>query len=86
MEGNDSAECYHFAALNAARDRGVAAAETIARLEGNGDARREQQALTYVRDNLKYGLGDREKAGLRRFHELAAEQGLVPGLRDLRFY
>ena len=40
----------------------------------------------YLRDNLKYGLGDREIAGLRRFHELAAEQGLVPGLRDLKFF
>lgn len=80
------AQAEHVAGLNAARDRGVAAAETIARLEGNGDARREQQALTYVRDNLKYSLGDREQAGLRRFHELAAEQGLVPGLRDLKFF
>ena len=76
----------HVEGLNAARDRGVAAVEAIARLEGNGDPRREQQALTYLRDNLKYGLGDREIAGLRRFHELAAEQGLVPGLRDLKFF
>lgn len=80
------ANAEHVAGLNAARDRGVAAAETIARIAGGGDPRREQQALAYVRDNLKYGLGDRERAGLRRFHELAAEQGLVPGLRDLRFY
>jgi len=79
-------QAAHVAGLNGARDRGVAAAAAIAREEGNGDPRREQQALTYLRDNLKYGLGDREMAGLRRFHELAAEQGLVPGLRDLKFF
>jgi hypothetical protein len=31
-------------------------------------------------------LGEAEIAGLRRFHELAVEQGLVPGGRLLRFY
>jgi chorismate dehydratase len=76
----------HVAALNAARDRGVAGVEAIARAEGGGDRRAEQRALRYLRDNLKYGLGAREIAGLRRFHELAAEQGLVPGLRDLKFF
>ena len=81
-----AAQPAHVAALNAARDRGVAAVESIAREVGNGDSRREQQALGYLRDNLKYALGEREIAGLRRFHELAAEQGLVPGLRDLKFF
>jgi chorismate dehydratase len=76
----------HVASLNAARDRGVAAVAAIARHEGGGDARREQRALVYLRDNLKYGLDERAIAGLRRFHELAADQGLVPGLRDLRFF
>jgi len=83
---SSAAEAVHVAGLNAARDRGVAAVQTIARLEGNGDPRREQLALVYLRDNLKYGLGEPEMAGLRRFHELAAEQGLVPGLRDLKFF
>lgn len=76
----------HVAALNAARDRGVAAIGEIAREHGGGDRAREQRALVYLRDNLKYGLGQAEIAGLRRFHELAAEHGLVSGLRDLRFY
>jgi chorismate dehydratase len=85
--GRDGAlQREHVDALVAARDRGVAEVETIAREEGRGDRAREQQALRYLRDNLKYGLGEAEIAGLRRFHELAAEQDLVPGLRDLRFY
>jgi chorismate dehydratase len=79
-------EAAHIDALNAARDRGVVELAAIARAEGRGDRAVEQRALSYLRDNLKYGLGEAEIAGLRRFHELAAEQGLVPGLRDLRFY
>jgi chorismate dehydratase len=76
----------HVVELNAARDRGIADLHAIARVEGKGDAAREQRAFDYLRDNLKYGLGDAEIAGLRRFHELAAQQGLAPGGRDLRFY
>ena len=73
-------------ALQAARDRGVAHVADIARDVGAGDTAREAQALHYLRDNLKYSLGERESAGLRRFHELAAEIGLVPSLQPLRFY
>ncbi|HUE90193.1 MAG TPA: menaquinone biosynthesis protein [Vicinamibacterales bacterium] len=76
----------HVAELNAARARGEANVAQIATIEARGDRAREQQLVRYLSDNLRYGLGDAEIAGLRRFHELAAEQGLVPGLRDLRFY
>jgi chorismate dehydratase len=76
----------HIDGLNAARDQGVAAIAEIARGESRGDRTREEQFLSYLRDNLKYGLGEAEIAGLRRFHELAAAQELVPGLRDLKFY
>ena len=76
----------HIAELNAARDRGAADVAAIVRAEAAGSAAREAQALEYLRDNLKYALGDAEIAGLRRFHELAAELGLAPGLRELRFY
>jgi chorismate dehydratase len=76
----------HVAELQAARDRGVAAIPEIARRFSGDDQQRVQMVEQYLRDNLKYPLGEREVAGLRRFHELAAEQGLVPGLRPLRFY
>ena len=76
----------HLAELNAARDRGIAAVAEIAREHARGDRAREARAQRYLSDNLKYGLGDKEIAGLQRFHELAAEQGLVPGLRELRFF
>ena len=79
-------EAEHIAELNAARDRGVADVAEIARSATRDEPEREQQALVYLRDNLKYQLGDAELSGLRRFHELAAELGLVTEMRELRFY
>jgi chorismate dehydratase len=76
----------HVTELQAARRRGEGAIESIAERESNGDARRAEQVRRYLSDNLRYPLGEREVAGLRRFHELASEKGLVPGLRPLRFY
>lgn len=76
----------HRRALQNARDRGLANLPAIARQESHGDPLYEQRALVYLRDNLKYGLGLAEQAGLRRFHELAAEIGVAPGLEPLRFY
>ena len=73
-------------ALQEARDAGVANLPQIAKQVARGSARLEQRVLTYLRDNLRYGLGDAEQAGLRRFHELAAEIGVVPGLEPLRFF
>jgi chorismate dehydratase len=76
----------HVAELDAARARGEAHVGEIARAAGRGDAAAEARALRYLRDNLKYRLGPREIAGLRRFHELAVETGAADGLRDLQFY
>jgi len=73
-------------ALQNARDLGLANLDAIARDAGGGDASVERRAFHYLRDNLKYDLGSREQAGLRRFHELAAEISVVPGLKPLRFY
>jgi chorismate dehydratase len=73
-------------ALQQARDHGVAHLADIARDVAGGDAGLERRSLEYLRDNLKYGLGDGEAAGLRRFYELAADIALVPGLQPLRFY
>lgn len=73
-------------ALQAARDAGVAHLADIARDAAAGDAGLERRSLEYLRDNLKYGLGAGEIAGLVRFHELAAEIGVVPAVQPLRFY
>jgi len=79
-------DAEQVAALGAARDRGLAEAGEIARETGGGDAMVERRAFSYLRDTLRYGLGDREAAGLERFHALAVELGLAPALRPLRFF
>ena len=73
-------------ALAAARDRGVAHLPALERSAGGGDHELERRSLAYLRDNLRYGLGEREAAGLRRFHELAADVGVVAAVKPLRFY
>ena len=74
------------AALRTAREQGEANLSRIADQVGEGDPARADKALRYLRDNLKYGLGEREAAGLRRFHELGVEVGLAVALKPLRFY
>lgn len=81
-----SASPAQCAALRAAREQGEANLSRIADQVGDGDADRAGRALRYLRDNLKYGLGEREAAGLRRFHELGVELGLAPALKPLNFY
>jgi chorismate dehydratase len=85
--GRDGAVDHEqVAALQAARDRGVREVAAIAREAAAGDRASEARALVYLRDTLKYGLGDREIAGLERFHALAVELGLAPAARSLRFF
>jgi chorismate dehydratase len=76
----------HVTALNEARDAGRRAVDAIADAHGAGDGARTGRARRYLRDILRFGLGDAECAGLRRFHELAVELSLAPGPRTLRFY
>ena len=82
----DAASAEQCRALQAARQRGEANLSAIAREVAGGDAVREARTLAYLRDNLRYGLGEREAAGLRRFHELGVEVGLAVALKPLRFY
>jgi chorismate dehydratase len=63
--------------LQQARDAGVAHLPEIARQAGGGSAELERRSLVYLRDNLIFRLGEREQAGLRRFHELASEIGVA---------
>jgi chorismate dehydratase len=82
----DAATPAHCRALQQARDQGLQHLEQIARGASGGNRDVEQRSFLYLRDNLKFSLGDREAAGLRRFHELAAGIGLVPEPQPLRFY
>lgn len=76
----------HVAELTAARDRGVAGIERLAAAASGGDASRTALYARYLRDNLRYGFGARERAGLELFHALAVEAGAAEALRPLRFY
>jgi chorismate dehydratase len=85
--GRDGAvDAEQVAALQAARTLGESQTGQIAREVSAGDPRAEQQAHRYLRDTLKYGLGEREIAGLERFLELSVALDVAPQHRPLRFF
>jgi chorismate dehydratase len=72
-------------ALQEAQAEGVRATAAIAREYAGTDAAREARASAYLRDNVRYGLGEEEAAGLQLFLDYAAELGIGPR-RTLAFY
>ena len=72
--------------LRHARDQGVANADQVARAYYPDDPGRQAVAKRYLRDNIRYVLGDEELDGLRTFYRYAAEAGLVPEAQALQFY
>ena len=83
---SDALDPEQVAALQDARSRGEREVAEIARETGEGSPELEQRNLVYLRDTLRYGLGEREIAGLQRFHALAVDLGIAPALRPLRFF
>jgi chorismate dehydratase len=87
-----------IALLLAARDAGVANSDAIADAycrpafarerdnAGFGGAPDMNVCRAYLRDNIKYGLGDREVLGLRRYYELAARHGLAERSDPVEFF
>jgi len=73
-------------ALQEAQAEGVRSVEAIAAEYGRGDAAVAARASIYLRDNVRYGLGAVEAAGLQRFLDYAADLGLAPGRRPLEFF
>jgi chorismate dehydratase len=74
-------------ALQAARDAGVNQPDAIARAYFPDTADRAELGARYLRDNIKYYLGDPERAGLELFFRYASEIGVAPGAcRRLSFY
>lgn len=72
-------------ALQQAQAEGKAAVGAIAAEYGRGDVRVTRQAARYLGDNVRYGLGPDEAAGLQLFLHYAAELGLGPR-RLVEFY
>jgi chorismate dehydratase len=69
--------------LSAARDSGRANFASIAAAEATSHRLTVAQCLGYLRDNLHYDLGIRERMALARFHDLAAALSLAPKGLDI---
>lgn len=69
-----------------ARDRGEAAPEAIAAEFFSDDAERAGIGARYLRENIRFHLGEREAAALERFFALAAEVGAAPAPQPIRWY
>lgn len=70
------------AALGEARDLGVAHLEEIAAREAPPLGLTTPQCLSYLRDNLYFYLGPRERRGLELFRSHAAQLGLAPAVAE----
>jgi chorismate dehydratase len=71
-------------ALTRARDAGVRAANEIAAAYCGPERAAAGQA--YLRENIRYVIGEREEAGLRKFYELAEKHGVVDATRAPAYY
>ena len=74
------------AALQEARDIGLGATAEIGRESYPDNPEKAARADRYLREDVKYALGQRELAGLTRFYELAAEVGVIPQAETPGFY
>jgi predicted solute-binding protein len=82
----DALNAADLGALHRARDAGVNQPDAIAREYFPDSPVHQEAGAQYLRDNIKYSLGDEERAGLEAFYRYAAEAGLVPSSGALRFY
>jgi predicted solute-binding protein len=64
--------------LSSARDAGRANLAAIAAAEAAAHGLTVPQCLSYLRDNLYYDLGSRERESLGLFRRYAAGHGLAP--------
>jgi chorismate dehydratase len=74
------------AALQRARDEGVAQSDAVAAAYYPDDTPRQAAARGYLRDNIRYFLGGEELDGLKTFYQYASELGLAEFDGTLRFY
>jgi chorismate dehydratase len=74
------------AALQRARDEGVAQSNAVAAAYYPDDTPRQASARRYLRDNIRYVFGRDEQEGLQTFYRYANELDLVHFDGTLRFY
>jgi chorismate dehydratase len=73
-------------ALSLARDAGMSHLSEIAESESAAVGMTCEATLAYLRDNLYFRMGPRERQGLKRYYEDASALGLAPTGRELKFY
>jgi chorismate dehydratase len=72
-------------ALSAARDRGLRDMATIVQRESKAMGLPHDVVDDYLRRNLHFVMGSAERQGLRLYLQLAAQLGLAPADRPVRF-
>jgi chorismate dehydratase len=72
--------------LQHARDEGVRHTDEIAADYSPGDAARVATGQQYLRDNMRYGLGEPEQAAIATYYREAAALGLAPADTIPRFF
>jgi chorismate dehydratase len=77
---------HDVATLRDARAAGEAHAESVAARFFPDDSERAALGGRYLRENIRFRLGERECAGLERFFALAAEVGVVTRSQPLRWF
>jgi chorismate dehydratase len=75
----------HVKELQQARDLGLADAAIVASEYLKDMPERQALGTRYLRENIKYYLGEEEKAGLEQFYRYAVEIGAAPH-GTVRFY
>lgn len=73
-------------ALQQARDANLTQLDVIAREFFRDSPQHHALGAEYLRTNIRYHLGDRERAGLEAFFRYASEIGIAPDAGSLRFY
>jgi len=73
-------------ALGSARDAGVACSAAIAREYFPDSPAHQAVGAAYLRDNIKYHLGEDERAALELFYRYAVEAGVVDNVLAPSFY
>jgi predicted solute-binding protein len=72
--------------LQEAQAEGVRSTDAIAAEYGRGSPAVTARAAAYLRDNVKYGLGPDEIAGLQTFLDYAADVNAAPRKRRVEFF
>ena len=72
-----------YSHLERAKQAGVQNIERIVRDHAIPRGWPAELARKYLTENLRYDVGPREIEAIRRFHDLAADEGIIPTVREL---